>query len=78
MKEIAFMPLSRDAMLGANALEDLADTYLICSMQDLAISTLEKLLSVPSQVNANELKLNPWYDSLRDNPRFQKLIEDYN
>jgi hypothetical protein len=39
-----------------------------------AIDLLEELMSIPSLVNANILKLDPWYDSLRDNPRFQALI----
>ncbi len=75
-KGVDKMPLSRDALLGPRALETLALIYTFCGEQELAINTLEHLLSIPSWVNFGDLKILPWYDPLRENPRFQKLIRD--
>jgi len=71
------MPLSRDGLLGADALMDLADIYVICGEQDEAISLLEKLLTVPGWTSVNLLRLDPIYDPLRENPRFQTLVEQH-
>jgi hypothetical protein len=45
--------------------------------KDLAIDIIEELMSSPSPVNAAYLKIEPNYDPLRDQPRFQALIEKY-
>ena len=39
-----------------------------------AISLLEHSLAMPGGVTVNELKFDPTWDALRQNPRFQKLI----
>ena len=76
-REVELMPLSRDGLLGADALMDLADIYVICGEQDEAISLLEKLLTVPGWTSVNLLRLDPIYDPLRENPRFQTLVEQH-
>jgi serine/threonine protein kinase/tetratricopeptide (TPR) repeat protein len=54
----------------AKVLADLGET-------DAAIDIVEELLSSQSPVNAAYLKISPAFDPLRDNPRFQALIEKY-
>lgn len=75
-RAVDMMPLSRDAILGAEALDDLMSTYLICGEDDLAIDIIEELLSIPSGMNIATLKLGPHFDPLRDNPRFHALIKE--
>lgn len=75
IKQAEIMPLSRDAILGSEVLDNLARIYIFCGEEDQAIDILEQLLSIPSWVNANELLIIPWYDPLHDNPRFQQLIK---
>ena len=42
---------------------------------DNAISTLEHLLQVPGELTCGNLRVNPMWDPLRKDPRFQKLCE---
>ena len=45
--------------------------------KDLAIPALERLLKMPvGYVTPATLRLDPEYDSLRDDPRFQKLVTE--
>jgi hypothetical protein len=44
---------------------------------ETALDLMEQILAVPSNLSIMELKSNPDYDSLRDHPRFQALIEKY-
>ena len=41
---------------------------------DKAIDTLERLLKMPYYMTPAWLAVDPTYDSLRKNPRFQKLV----
>ena len=69
--------VSKDAVGGALYIEGLAYIYVIVGEYDLAIDKLEYLLSIPSFTTVPMLKLDPGWDPLRKNPRFQKLLEKY-
>jgi serine/threonine-protein kinase len=74
---IELLPVSRDAIEGPMRLMILAEVYAICGEYDAAIDELEPLLSIPSATSAMQLWLDPIWDPLRDNPRFQDLLERY-
>ncbi len=76
-RAVELMPLTKDALLGANALENLANVYRIVSEYDLAIDQLDTLLRIPSWVQVESLRLQPEWDVARDNPRFQALLAKY-
>ena len=42
-----------------------------------ALDLIEELLSIPCQLSVGLLRLDPVWDPLRDNPRFQALLEKY-
>jgi serine/threonine protein kinase/tetratricopeptide (TPR) repeat protein len=69
------VPLSRDAIVGADRLLDLAEIEVRCGEHEAAINQLETLLSVPSQISPGLLRADPLWDPLRSNPRFQRLVE---
>jgi hypothetical protein len=43
---------------------------------DSAIAALPHLLEVPNGETCGDLQLNPLWDPLRNDPRFQKLCSD--
>jgi hypothetical protein len=49
-------------------------TYVLTDRPDDAIAHMEVMLSRPSFLGLGDLKLDPLYDSLRDDARFQALI----
>jgi serine/threonine-protein kinase len=54
-----------------------AEVYCIVGENDRAIEVLDGLLSRPSNVTVPGLKVNPIWDPLRNDPRFQSLIDKY-
>jgi tetratricopeptide (TPR) repeat protein len=76
-KAVALWPVSKDAYDGIFFEEYLAEIYALSDEQDLAVEKLDYLLSIPSLISARDLQFNPHWDSLRDNPRFQALLEKY-
>jgi non-specific serine/threonine protein kinase len=72
---IAKAPLSQDAFLGTFRLAMAALIFVRTGLYEEAIDQLELLLSVPSEMSPALLRIDPAWDPLRDNPRFQKLVE---
>jgi TolB-like protein/Tfp pilus assembly protein PilF len=76
-KATELVPESKDAFSGPEIASGVAEVYAILGDNDRAIETLDGLLSRPSGVTAQGLKLNPIWDPLRNDPRFQALIDKY-
>ena len=71
------LPESKDAFSGPEIMEGVAQVHAILGENDRAIEILDGLLSRPSAVTAQALKVNPIWDPLRSDPRFQSLIDKY-
>ena len=71
---VELMPLTRDALTGLSMLEILAEVYAAVGEKDKAIDTLDELLSMPGYVSIPLLEIDPVWDPLRDNPRFQEML----
>jgi len=69
------LPVTKDAMTGAEILRNLAITYTWVGEKDRAIKQLEELLPLYGPVSYGQLKLHPWWDPLRDDPRFETVME---
>ena len=52
---------------------------LYCTFEEVepALDLLEELLSIPGFVTIPVLRLDPGFDHLRDNPRFQRIVQEY-
>ena len=70
------LPVAKDTMTGAEILRNLAITYAWVGEKDLAIKQLEELLPLYGPISYGQLRLHPWWDPLRDDPRFEKIIEE--
>jgi TolB-like protein/Tfp pilus assembly protein PilF len=71
------LPESKDAFGGPEITAGAAEVYSILGENDRAIEILEGLLSRPSAVTVEGLKVNPIWDPLRSDPRFQTLLQKY-
>ena len=70
------LPISKEAYRGAYRVLDLARIYTMVGDQDSAIQQIAFLLSIPSMTSKPLFRLDPTWMSLRDNPKFQQLVEE--
>jgi len=70
-------PESKDAFGGPEITEGVAQVYAILGENGPAIEILDELLSRPSNVTVQGLKINPTWDALRNDPGFQALLSKY-
>ena len=73
-KGVELTPTSKDAINGPYFRHQLARIYILVGEHEKAIDELEQLLKVPYFVSPAWLKIDPNFDPLRQNPRFQKLV----
>jgi len=70
-------PESKDAFGGPEITEGVAQVHAMLGDNDRAIEILDGLLSRPSAVTTQTLKINPIWDPLRGDPRFEALMQKY-
>lgn len=73
-KARSLQPLSKDRYSGTDLYVSRAISLMRIGESDQAIDQLDELLKIPSSLSRNALRLDPTFDSLRGNPRFQKLL----
>jgi tetratricopeptide (TPR) repeat protein len=73
---IELLPVSRDAVSGAELINSRMILRLVTGNYEGAIDDLEYLMSIPSTVSPAILRLHPAFDVIRDDPRFKKLAEE--
>jgi TolB-like protein/class 3 adenylate cyclase/Tfp pilus assembly protein PilF len=79
---MAVIPIEKDAVSGARPIEILARVTARMGEPDRAIAALKKLLLLPYEgvlasgvpLTPALLRLDPMFDPLRNDPRFQKLV----
>ena len=77
-RAITLLPSAKDAVDGPSFEEQLAFVEALVGDKNRAISTLQHLLEIPYSdcVTPALLRLDPKWDSLRNDPRFQKLCQE--
>jgi tetratricopeptide (TPR) repeat protein len=72
-RAVAELPISKDAFTGSYVQHQLVRTYLLVGQPEKALDQLEPLLRIPYYLSPGWLRIDPMFDPLRKNPRFQKL-----
>ena len=72
------VPISKDALQGPGLVYNLALVYAWADEPDLAFEQLSILIKVPNncQVTYGTLKVDPSWDPLRKDPRFEKCFAE--
>ena len=74
-KAVDLLPVTREAFRGYRHEHDLARIYTMVGEADTAVSRLEYLLSIPGWLTPAWLRVDPAWDPLRGNPRFERLVD---
>jgi TolB-like protein/Tfp pilus assembly protein PilF len=74
-RAMQLLPESQDALDGPKMTLTLAQIYAWTGENGAALELLERSLTTPAGVTVSSLKLNPIWDPLRSDARFQALID---
>ena len=73
-RAVELLPVAKDAVNGVHMIEYLAVIAAWTGEKDLAFEQLTIAARLPSRVNYGQLKLHPFWDSLRGDPRFDRIV----
>jgi adenylate cyclase len=68
------LPVAKDAIEGVQLITNLARIYAFTGEKDLALEELDTVSKLPYGPSYGELRLDPGWDSLRGDPRFEKIV----
>jgi serine/threonine-protein kinase len=73
---VALNPIDRDAYTGAYNLHQLARIHIMTGRHDQALTVLERMLGSTYFLSPGWLRVDPSFEPLRGNPRFEKLVRE--
>ena len=73
-RAVELLPVTKDAINGALLIEYLAIIYAWTGEKDRALEQLAIAAQIPSDVSYGQLRLHPYWDPLRGDPRFEKIV----
>jgi TolB-like protein/Tfp pilus assembly protein PilF len=71
---VQLLPVTKDSIDGAEVMKYLGVIYAWCGEKDLALEQIAATLRIPSTLSYGNLKLHPYWDPLRGDPRFDKIV----
>ena len=75
-RAVELLPITKNALDGPAILYFYAVICAEVGERDLAIEQLKTLAKIPVGAHYGELRLDPFWDPLRGDPRFEKLVEE--
>jgi serine/threonine-protein kinase len=75
-RAVELLPVTKDVMTGSELLRNLALIYAWTGEKELALNQIAAALQGPGHITYGQLRLHPWWDAIRDDPRFDKLVEE--
>ncbi len=73
-RAVELLPIAKDTLDGPPLVSNLAWIYAWTGERDLAIEQLAIVAKIPCGPTYGELRLSPVWDSLRGDPRFEKIV----
>jgi TolB-like protein/Flp pilus assembly protein TadD len=75
-RAVELLPVTKDVMTGPELLRNLALIYAWTGEKELALDQIAAALQGPGHITYGQLRLHPWWDAIRDDPRFESLVEE--
>jgi serine/threonine-protein kinase len=73
-RAVELLPVTKDAIIGARLVQYLALIYAWTGEKDLALEQLSVAARIPGHLSYGYLRLHPYWDPLREDPRFEKIV----
>jgi serine/threonine-protein kinase len=73
-RAVGLLPISKDTYDGPILATNLAAIYAQVGERDLALEQLARLIEVPNGPTPGTLRIEPEWDALRGDPRFDKIV----
>jgi len=73
-RAVELLPVTKDAIIGAQLVQNLALIYAWTGEKDLAFEQLAVAARIPNYLSYGELRLHVRWDALRGDPRFEKIV----
>jgi Tfp pilus assembly protein PilF len=73
-RAVELLPVAKDSINGAGMIEHAAIVAAWVGEKDLALEHLAQAAQLPGYLSYGRLKLLPWWDPLRGDPRFEKIV----
>ena len=73
-RAVELLPVAQDSLTGALLAEHLAVIYAWTDEKDLALGQLAIVVRIPGDSNYGYLRLHPYWDPLRGDPRFENIL----
>jgi hypothetical protein len=75
-RAVEMLPTSKDAVSGPGMILNLAAIYAWTNEVNLAFEVLSPLIKMPNGIYYGQLKRDPYWEPLRKDPRFDKLLAE--
>jgi TolB-like protein/Flp pilus assembly protein TadD len=74
-RAVELLPVTKDAIIGPLLVRNLALIYAWTGEKDLAFEQLSVAVKLPGYLSYGQLRLHPYWDPLRGDPRFDKIVD---
>ena len=74
-RAVELLPVTKDSITGSLLLQFLALIYAWTGEKDQALEQLAVAARMPGYLSYGELRLHPYFDSLRGDPRFEAIVQ---
>jgi len=75
-RAVELLPREKDPLTYAELIKNLAVVYAWTGEKEAALNELNALLQIPAPISYGQLRLHPYWDPLRRDPRFDKLVAE--